>query len=236
MPESPQRPFVPHRAPRSAAEAAAPSDFRLAPPFVPSAKREIGDSFRDASAATERPIESSARLRPIEEFLDFSAAGSRAARVTRDDERSEVELADEPEELPPLEHFLDPLPPITSFEVEGEHEPARAQTGHESLGHSQQSAESEWGETDWQQFDWRAAARLGEAVETDATNAWATTDWEGDARGVKKSRPTAAQAIATALDEIAQKIRDGELALPSPGMTDPATVAATLAALLGIKR
>jgi hypothetical protein len=44
-------------------------------------------------------------------------------------------------------------------------------------------------------------------------------------------RPTAAQAIASALDQIAQRIRSGELA--AGGATDPATLAATLAAILG---
>jgi hypothetical protein len=44
------------------------------------------------------------------------------------------------------------------------------------------------------------------------------------------------QAIAKALEQIAQRIKSGELAAPVPGSaTDPATIAATLAALLGIR-
>ena len=43
-------------------------------------------------------------------------------------------------------------------------------------------------------------------------------------------------ARLTALDEIARRIREGDLSVPAGPMTDPATVAATLAALLGVKR
>ncbi|MFL5563529.1 MAG: hypothetical protein ACJ77J_00430 [Gemmatimonadaceae bacterium] len=237
MPESPQRPFVPHRTPRSAADAVTPTEFRLAPPFVPSSKTQLADSFGDGSATTQRGNEPSMRLRPIEEFLDFSAATGRPAGQARDDQRADPETGDETDELPPLEHFLDPLPPITTFEAEGDYGHVRAGGEDASPRTAEHAVESEWGETDWQQFDWRGAARLGETAETEATNAWATTDWEAGARVAKENRPTAAQAIATALDQIAQKIRDGELAVPAPGaMTDPATIASTLAALLGIKR
>jgi hypothetical protein len=51
------------------------------------------------------------------------------------------------------------------------------------------------------------------------------------------SRPTAAQAIASALDEIARRIRDGELVVPpSAAVPDPTSIAATLASLLGIRK
>jgi len=49
-------------------------------------------------------------------------------------------------------------------------------------------------------------------------------------------RKTAAHAIATALDEIARRIREGDLSVPAGPMTDPAAIAATLASLLGVKR
>ncbi|HYN20312.1 MAG TPA: hypothetical protein VE078_05085, partial [Thermoanaerobaculia bacterium] len=98
-------------------------------------------------------------------------------------------------------------------------------------------SEAGWLETDWQHYDWRAAAALGESANDEATSAWATTDWDGAGAGARDPRPTAAQAIATALDEIARRIRDGELAVPGRGaMADPATIAATLAAILGVKR
>ena len=49
---------------------------------------------------------------------------------------------------------------------------------------------------------------------------------------------SAAQAIANALDQIAHQIREGDLTIPSPGgaLTDPGAIAATLAALLGVRR
>ena len=52
------------------------------------------------------------------------------------------------------------------------------------------------------------------------------------------STNSAAQAIANALDQIAQQIREGGLTVPSPGgaLNDPRAIAATLAALLGVKR
>ena len=61
-------------------------------------------------------------------------------------------------------------------------------------------------------------------------------DWDGTvARSRDLPAPTA-NSIATALDEIARRIRDGELAVPGSGATpDPATIAATLAALLGVR-
>ena len=92
-------------------------------------------------------------------------------------------------------------------------------------------------ETEWQHFDWRAAAALGETANVEASSAWATTDWGGTVPKVGDLRQTAAHAIATALDEIAKRIRDGDLAVPGQGpMADPATIAATLSALLGVKR
>jgi len=48
---------------------------------------------------------------------------------------------------------------------------------------------------------------------------------------------TPADAIAVALDQIAERIRNGDLSLPGGGsVADPATIAATLAALLGVRR
>jgi hypothetical protein len=98
------------------------------------------------------------------------------------------------------------------------------------------SLAAEWADTDWQQYDWRSLASLGEGAEAAASTEWASTDWDANKPRAKDVHPTAAQAIASALDQIAQRIRDGELA-PMPGMpTDPATIAATLAAILGIRQ
>lgn len=220
MQQPPERPFVPRDTPKRGRPAIARSDFRVSPPFVPGVDRARIAALRLEYASEER-VAASESLPPIERFLDLSAP-TLATRVDADSYQFVGRRVDEEDELPPVEHFVDPLPAVEDF----------AATGNAD------SAATEWGETDWQQYDWRAVAALGETVaENEATNAWATTDWDSETPHPRAPRPTAAQAIATALDQIAQRIRDGELALPTPGAaTDPAAIAATLAALLGIKR
>lgn len=165
-----------------------------------------------------------------------------AAESRRDEFSTEVDEASA--ELPPVEHFLDPLPEVGEFEGRAPQAVEAPWAGPEPTARGSGASDppaSEWAITDWQQYDWRSVAALGETGESAASNAWATTDWDGTgpraARAPKSERPTAAQAIASALDQIAQRIRDGELAVPMPGSaTDPATIAATLAALLGIRQ
>ena len=99
------------------------------------------------------------------------------------------------------------------------------------------TASTDWVETDWQQYDWRSVAALGATGEREASTAWSETDWDAAVPRAREKKPTAAQAIASALDQIAQQIRDGHLALPGPGsVTDPRTIATTLAALLGMRQ
>jgi hypothetical protein len=99
-----------------------------------------------------------------------------------------------------------------------------------------ESPDTEWVDTGWQDFDWNATAALGEASHPDASDDWSRTDWES-APPQREQRETPAQAIASALDHIAQRIRNGELLVPpSELVADPAAIAATLAALLGVRR
>ncbi|HEY3133375.1 MAG TPA: hypothetical protein VGJ47_01990 [Gemmatimonadaceae bacterium] len=150
------------------------------------------------------------------------------------------EYAPEEDELPPVEHFLDPLPSVEEYATNSlgdarERYAAEVEFGADAAARENQS--TDWVETDWQQYDWRAAGALGDSGEHAASTAWAETDWDAAMPRAKENKPTAAQAIATALDQIAQQIRDGELALPNPGtVTDPRTIASTLAALLGIRQ
>jgi hypothetical protein len=170
--------------------------------------------------------------------------------ITDDSDRSlptvDDFLADD--ELPPVEHFLDPLP------AEGElgfAEEVLVDANREMEQYADEvvavyaSADASgpnpddttWADTDWQQFDWRAAAALGEGTDPDAATAWSTTDWDGKKVQARENRESSAQAIANALDQIAARIRQGQLpVLPADLVTDPAAIAAALAALLGVRR
>jgi hypothetical protein len=175
-----------------------------------------------AAAIAVQPS-TSVTLRPIQDFLASSPPD------------------DEPFELPPVEHFLDPLPIVEEFAPVSEGAlsdawPAANEMGAGPGARAVNPSESGWAETDWQSYDWRAAAALGEGPEAEASNAWASTDWDGKAPP-RDPRPTPAQAMASALDQIAQQIREGQLAVPGTAATpNPAKIAETLAALLGVKR
>lgn len=230
MAQSPQRPFVPrpNKKPRARLEI---PEFRLSKPFVAGASRVAVATPTPALEAVPAREEALPR---IEEFLQIEAAPVQPISAYMDDSLSAD--FDEPDELPPVEHFLDPLPPVEHFTNDEFPASYRGSGGTPSPEMKSRTDESEWLEADWQNYDWRAAAALGETAVTEASNAWAETDWDAAAPR-RNTPPTPAQAIATALDQIAQRIRDGELMVPSPTtMTDPATLAATVAALLGIRK
>ncbi|HMJ19574.1 MAG TPA: hypothetical protein VK478_14420 [Gemmatimonadaceae bacterium] len=242
MSHNPQRPFVPHRTPKSARPTIATSEFRLYRPFVPGAERELIESNGPMRVAdfVESQAELSVPIRSIQDYLDASIPAATAYSQPSDAYESESDV--ERDELPPVEHFLDPLPIVHDFAPDAEGALADAWPA-ESVGVAPTGASSGdptaagWLETDWQQYDWRAAAALGESAEREASSAWATTDWDGTVPRARDLRPTSADAIATALDAIAQRIREGELAVPgSAGTSDPAKLAAQLAALLGVKQ
>jgi len=247
VPQMPQRPFVPHRTPKTARPIITVSEFRLYRPFLPGAQRGTVESIAPIGATgAEGQPGLHAPVRSIADFLDTSPPPPPPAPADYQPERSDSsyvsESVDEPNELPPVEHFLDPLPVVEHFapDAEGALSDAWPEGGGEAAppgARASDLSEAGWIETDWQHYDWRAAAALGESAEKEASNAWASTDWDGSAARPRDLRPTAAHAIATALDEIAQRIREGELAVPGRGpTTDPATIAATLAALLGVRR
>jgi hypothetical protein len=138
-------------------------------------------------------------------------------------------------ELPPIEHFTDTVSEADlgpTAHSDSFLDPFAAAT------EMPQPDPSGWGETDWQRYDWSAAAALGDAGDPAATSAWAQTDWGNPGSSAKDSRDSAAKAIADALDGIVRRIRDGDLVFPPPpaAIPDPATIAATLAALLGVRR
>jgi hypothetical protein len=236
VPQRPQRPFIPHRTPKASRQITARSEFRLTRPFVP------GSSPEEAEAAPMDPpveihaVESPPAISPTPQRPERERLPSIEVFLT-----DEVSAGDEESnELPPVEHFLDPLPAVGSFAPDAEGALMEESTVAVDLASpgptSRPETESGWLMDDWQQYDWRAAATLGEGAESQASNEWATTDW-GAGKPTASDKPSAAQALATALDQIAQRIREGDLSVPPPGaLTDPAAIAATLAALLGVKR
>jgi hypothetical protein len=244
VPDSPQRPFVPHRTAKAARPIIAASEFRLYRPFLPGGE-SVAESMAapPATSLERKQPEVSVPLRPIEDFLDGSAAAAPTAYGQDWTDSYDAELLrDEPEDLPPVEHFLDPLPSVQQFVPNAESEPSDpwpVESGETApiAERVPDVSEGGWIETDWQHYDWNAVAALGESAERQASNDWATTDWDGTVQPARDPRPTAAQAIATALDAIAQRIREGELAVAGSGATpDPAKIAAAVAALLGVKR
>ena len=244
MPQQPQRPFVPHRTPTTARPAITSSEFRLYPPFTPGSERGGADSFPSAYSASliDATPESSVSMRPIEEFLDNSPVAAAVYPQDRADDSYAGDEVRQPDELPPVEHFLDPLPVVERFapDADGALTDSLAAPTEEPPTNGRGAAgavETAWGETDWQRYDWRAAAALGETSDDEASNAWEATDWDGTGPRPRELRQSAAHAIANALDQIAQQIREGELSVPGPsGATDPAKIAAALASLLGVKR
>jgi len=227
MQQRPQRPFVPHRTPNASRPVTTRSEFRLSRPFMPgSSREEVETALQPAVEFAPAQHVDREQLPPIEVFLDDEASPG----------------YEESHELPPVEHFLDPLPEVASFAPDAEgalmEESSVALDHASSVVADSPPTESGWGVEDWQQYDWRAAATLGDSAESQASNEWATTDWDvGRPAAGNDKKPSAAQALANALDQIAQQIREGNLAVPSPGgaLTDPGAVAATLAALLGVR-
>jgi hypothetical protein len=233
--QNPQRPFVPHRTPKVARVTITVSEFSLYRPFVPGAQRDTNESIAPAmssAAAAREPAVSS-----INNFLDTSSKAATTYPQERRESFDAGEQGTQPEELPPVEHFLDPMPIVEHFAPDTEGAlsdawPAASDESPPAPARGAEPTESGWNETDWQNFDWRAAAALGESPDSAASNAWATTDWDTAAPPPPDLKKSAADAIATALNQIAQRIRDGD---PS-AVSDPEKIAATLASLLGVRR
>jgi len=233
----PQRPFIPHPTPSKPRPAVGLAEFRLSRPFVPGSESSVATPPRPAGEVALERESAAAGLPGIEEFLQAEGTAPIAAVESIQDSYDDFE---EPDELPPVEHFLDPLPPVSNFADEFPSGYAAEETGStQSGGGAGAEGDEGWLQAAWQNYDWKAAATLGETGESEASNAWAETDWESMSNRANLSRPTAAQAIASALDEIARRIRDGDLVVP-PSATgaaaDPMSIADTLASMLGIRK
>ena len=214
---TPQRPFIPPSTVSNRRGVGAETAFRLIPPYIHGAQ----PAQMLVAARADEP------LPPIDDFLD-SYSPIEAYATTESAFDYAAIPSSEQADLPPIEHFTDPLPAVDSVGPPAD-EPEMMLSGYES-------AEAEWVDTGWQDFDWNATAALGEASHPEASDEWLRTDWDS-AAPARDQRETPAQAIASALDQIAQRIRNGDLLVPPAQLVaDPAAIAATLAALLGVRR
>lgn len=142
------------------------------------------------------------------------------------------------EELPSIDDFLDHTPPIERYAPIQAEPPVATEWswGGEAAGSAPATPIAPEPTSDWEAFDWGSAASLGNAPPDAAAEAWASTDWT-EPQGGKAARQSAAEALARALDQIARRIRAGELSVPGPEtVRDDAAMTATLAALLGVRR
>ena len=101
-----------------------------------------------------------------------------------------------------------------------------------------------WGVSEWQSYDWSSLSSLGRqsADRSLADAEWGSTEWSsgtvGNAGNIDKqsmgdSAGPTPQEVAWALDDIARRIRSGELLIDQIRGTPPeAAMAAVLAALL----
>lgn len=95
-----------------------------------------------------------------------------------------------------------------------------------------------WILEEWEQYDWKKAATLtADPSVVAAQQAWGDLDWDATASESAVARQRPPEIVASILDGIARRIRDGDLRVSgSPGMTDEAALTAVLAALLGVRR
>ncbi len=195
-----------------------------------------------------RRTEPERTLEPAEGATDFVARAEARAR--------EAEMA-QSADLPSIDQFVDDLPLIDEFLVapreihdwseaslyrapspRNERESSLSPRGTATVAVPETDDEG-WAAADWQSYDWNTIAALGapepEAIEAHA--AWSSTEWDSAARGLRdladRSGSLPATEVAAALEEIARRIRSGELSLERFHGTPPeAAIAALFAALI----
>ena len=243
MPNPPHRPFVPkHTTPERPGQRSG-GEFRVVRPFVhgraPSSEQQAPVAPEPKAVASIADFLAMDSVQP--EATPFAIEPEAPASIAdylagRDFEPAAYETESDSYDPPPIEHFTDT---ISEENAPAAGVPADSMMDPFAAPNEQPSADPYgWEETDWQRYDWNAAGALGDAGDPDAHSAWAETDWSKPGTTAKDSRESAAKAIADALDGIARRIREGDLVIPPPpaSVPDPATIAATLAALLGVRR
>ena len=168
------------------------------------------------------------------------------------------------EELPPISRFIDELPSITEFldelqPIEDfladdiEESPASLDevasadqyADYDTSGvDATDPVDGSWVMDDWNSYDWSRLASLGRqsAEAMAADNDWNATEWTSEAQETVQyesydaNHEPSPHEVATALDEIARRIRAGELTIEQfHGSPPEAAMAAALAALLRMR-
>ena len=136
------------------------------------------------------------------------------------------------DDLPLIEQFLDELPSIEDYvedaQVFAEVAPAQvaALVEHDSEG---------WAISGWQSYDWHSLSHLGRPSGDRMTpgDAWNPEPWPVS---IKADAGPSADEVAAALDDIAHRIRSGELPIDQFRSSPPeAAMAAVLAAMLRLR-
>ena len=142
--------------------------------------------------------------------------------------------SDSANDMPSIDQFVDDLPLIDEFLFEPS-APVDIRVKAQGAQTSDTAADEGWADADWQSYDWSALASLGapapEAAEAHA--AWSSTNWDAGGGRRTESEHLREYEVAAALDEIARKIRSGELSLHQfRGSPPEAAIAAAFASVL----
>ena len=152
------------------------------------------------------------------------------------------------DDLPLIEQFLDELPSIEDYL---EDTPVLAEVAPPSAGLPLEQDAEGWAIDGWQSYDWHSLAHLGRPSSGRHTSeeAWNPEPWPsmtadegrvthsfGDSLSIESDAGPSADEVAAALDDIAQRIRSGELPIDQFRSSPPeAAMAAVLAAMLRLR-
>lgn len=142
--------------------------------------------------------------------------------------------SDSSNSMPSIDEFVDDLPLIDEFLLESSaHVTTPVQTQGANTGDT--TTDEGWADADWQSYDWSRLASLGApAPEAAAAHAeWSSTNWDAGRGRRTESEHLREDEVADALDEIARRIRSGELSLRQfRGSPPEAAIAAAFASVL----
>ena len=153
--------------------------------------------------------------------------------------------------MPSIGDFLDQLPSIADFLAPDSSRRDGERDSADELPPISDFAPDEfdddgWAIADWQAFDWTGIGALARRTQNSTAEAsWTATEWAPEdegAYGVTEGdfefsrEESTANEVAAALNDIAERIRSGELAIDMFDGTTPETaIAAALAALLRMR-